>query len=189
MHNFTNYLYDRVLEYAWCQAHDGCLKDMCWVNDGALHSFKILVEQKSQRYFREVSSVSTRTRCFLAGRNALGHSGIIMNIPIYNFLLEMKTEMLGFFCFFSLLPLFLLTESLAVSEELQVKWFCSWRESALIMYMWKEPLGSQCFSAVPTSKATLWFIPQGGISCNALVPQRSSATLGLSTLPSLVNFC
>lgn len=81
------------------------------------------------------------------------------------------------FYFFSLLPLSLLTESLAVSEQLYIeastyKWNsfavdCSLRERALKMCVGKEPLGFQFFSLAFASREMLWFTSHDEISRNA----------------------
>lgn len=88
-------------------------------------------------------------------------------------------EMSRCFYFFSLLPLSLLTESLAVSEQLHIdasthKWNsfavdCNLRERALKMCIGKEPLGFQFFSMAFASREMLWFTSHDEIPRNTLV--------------------
>lgn len=94
---FNIYLLDELLSLAYLQSLS-CVMVQC--------------------SFHEMNSISMRARHFLARTDAFRDAGIIMSIPIYNFLVQIKNGIVMMFSVLFSLVLILSAESLAISEQL-----------------------------------------------------------------------
>lgn len=140
-----------------------------WLSNWALCISKVWVMQKSQCYFYEMNSVSTRTGHFLAWRSAFRHVRVITSISICNFLLQTKHGNVKMFSCFPPGSPSLSQKNLSVFKPLYTDTFMykwngftvdSCSKGGLLEYVCGESLvvpNSICLSSYDTQWGTLRF--------------------------------